>query len=130
MKLLLIVCGSLICLSTCAQQDVLNALKSGKTAYIYLEPDIYKMNIGKVSPNNQTYMYNNGNGLDIYKSQPDNMPALKPEGFFSDKMSNARITPSKSIIDAINNFKGTQFQPKGLSKYDFILPLTKILCTF
>lgn len=53
-----------------------------------------------------TYQYNNGNGLDVYSANIDNMPVVKPDATFYSAMPNkggyiiqskpAEVTPPKS----------------------------------
>ena len=79
--------------------------------------------VGAAIVGQQTFVINNGSGLNIYKSQPDNMPVAKPDGSYVDKMIAGN--PKENLQDLLNNLntsKANQFSPKGISKYNFVMP--------
>ena len=121
MKFLSLLATSFITISSFAQQPTsLQLAKENRLSNLSINKPIDNMPSANVGPTNQSFLYNN-NGLDVYKSQPDNMPVVKPDGYYYDNMGVKRIA-SKTITDAINNLKNNQFQPKGNAKYNFVMP--------
>jgi len=99
-------------------------LKDTLIVYSNRPRSVDNMPIGNVGPSGQTFMYNNGGGLNIYKSQPDNMPVAKPDGSYVDNMV-AKSTAPKTMTDVIDKLKNNRFQPKSNTKYNFVMPAYK-----
>ncbi len=96
----------------------LQLARENRLSNLSINKPIDNMPISRVGDLNQTFLFNNGSGLDVSKSQPDNMPVAKPDGSFIDNMSFSKIDPNVLII-----IKANQFKPKVNSKYNFVLPV-------
>lgn len=126
MKFLSFLALSFITISASAQQSPsLKLARENRLNNLSLNKPIDNMPSANVGPTNQIFLYNDSNGLDIYKSQPDNMPVAKPDGTYKDDMgTNGRIQAQK-VIDAVKAFKANRFQPEGNAKYNFVFPSQK-----
>ncbi|MDI9365551.1 MAG: hypothetical protein QM541_11410 [Flavobacterium sp.] len=130
MKLILFSALSLTTVIGFAQQSfALKLARENRLNNLSINKPFDNMPLVNVSPNGQTFLYNNGNGLNIYKSQPDNMPVVKPDGYYFDNMGIKRIA-SKTIADVINNFKSNHIQTDGNSKFNFVFPSKKDIIDF
>ncbi len=123
MKFLALITTSFITISAFAQQPTslqlatensLNKLSSNKP--------IDNMPSANVGPTNQTFLYNS-NGLEVYISQPDNMPVVKPDGSYSDNMCIKSSIDTKTLLKLFKTNKAKQFQPEGNSKFNFVMPV-------
>ncbi len=125
MKYLSFFIASLITISAFAQQSTSVPLaREPRLSNLSINKPIDKMPIGTVGPTNQVYLYNNGSGLDVYKSEPDNMLVIKPDGSFYDNMGIKKI-PNQTLLDIINANKADPFQPSGNTKFNFVFPSKK-----
>lgn len=122
MKALLIIVFGCCTNAVFAQQlpTSLQLARENRLSNLSINKPIDNMPISRVGDLNQTFILNNGKGLDIYQSQPDNMPIAKPDGSFIDNMSLNKFDPT--LLNIINSNKANQFKPKGNSKYNFVLP--------
>jgi hypothetical protein len=125
MKFLLFSALSLCAIVGFAQQSPsLKLARENRLNNLSLNKPIDNMPMANVGSSGQTFLYNNGNGLDIFKSQPDNMPVAKPDSSYVDNMvAKPRVT--KNMADVINKLKHKRFEPKGNSKYNFVFPSQK-----
>jgi hypothetical protein len=122
MKFLSLLAVSFITISAFAQQPTsLQLAKENRLSNLSINKPIDNMPSANVGPSNQIFLYNS-NGLDVYKSQPDNMPVAKPDGTYKDEMCPKGRLDMQRVKDAVNAFKANQFQPKGNSKYNFVMP--------
>lgn len=125
MKYLSFFIASLITISAFAQQSTSVPLaREPRLSNLSINKLIDNMPTVTVGPTNQVYLYNNGTGLDVYKSQPDNMSVLKPDAGFYDNMGIKKI-PNQTFLDIINANKPNQFQPSGNAKFNFVFPSKK-----
>lgn len=106
------------------QSPSLKLARENRLSNLSLNKPIDNMPSANVGSSGQTFLYNNGNGLDIYKSQPDNMPVAKPDSSYVDNMV-ANPTATKNMADVINKLKHKRFEPKGNAKYNFLMPAYK-----
>ncbi len=83
--------------------------------------NIDNMPIGKVGDVSQSFSFNNAQGLNLYKSQPDNMPVAKPDGSLQDNMSSSSTNTNK-LLELLSKTQENGFKPKGNSKYNFVMP--------
>jgi len=49
-----------------------------------------------------TYQYNNGNGLDVYSANIDNMPVVKPDATFYSGMPNNNVSGVYSVTTTVD----------------------------
>jgi hypothetical protein len=131
MKCLSLFITSFITISAFAQQPTsLQLAKENRLGNLSLNVNLQRprnidnMPIGSVGIAGQSFSFNKGNGLNIYKSQPDNMLVAKPDGSYIDNMGVKRVA-STTIADAINATKDNQFQPNGNAKFNFVFPSKK-----
>ncbi|MFC4230665.1 hypothetical protein ACFOW1_02105 [Parasediminibacterium paludis] len=106
------------------QSPSLKLARENRLNNLSLNKPIDNMPSANIGPSGQMFLYNNGNGLNIYKSQPDDMPVAKPDSSYLDNMI-AKPTAPKTMTDVINKLKNNRFQPKGNAKYNFVLPTYK-----
>ncbi|MBC7721744.1 MAG: hypothetical protein H7068_06930, partial [Pedobacter sp.] len=97
--------------------------KPANIATKYFNKNIDHMPIATVGPITQTYLYNDTQGFDIYKSKPDNMLIMKPDATFFDTMSggNFRNNINPEFLKALIDLSNTK--PKAT--YKFLQPQTK-----
>jgi hypothetical protein len=100
-------------------------LKDTLNVYLNRPRSVDNMPIGNVGSSRQIFAFNNGRGLNIYKSQPDNMPVAKPDGSYVDNMIAKSTAPNTMADDVIDKLKNNRFEPKGNSKYNFLMPSYK-----
>lgn len=125
MKFLLLSVFSLCAVISFAQQSPsLKLARENRLNNLSLNKPIDNMPMANVGPSGQTYLFNNGSGLDIYKSQPDNMPVAKPDSNYVDNMI-ANPTATRNLTDVITKLKHKRFEPKGNSKFNFVIPTCK-----
>ncbi len=125
MKFLLLITTSFITISSSAQQPTsLQLARENRLSNLSLNKPIDNMPSANVGPTNQIFLYNS-NGLDVYKSQPDNMPVVKPDGTYKDEMCPKGKLDMQKVLDAVKAHKANQFQPKGNSKFNFLMPAYK-----
>ena len=119
----LIIC--FCCTTLMAQEKILDIAKSNRLSNLSINlqmpKNIDNMPIGKVGDVNQTFSFNNGQGLNLYKSQPDNMPVAKPDGSLQDNMCSSSTNTSK-LLELLSKTQENGFKPKGNSKYNFVMP--------
>jgi hypothetical protein len=126
MKFLLVSVFSLSAIVGFAQQSpALKLSRENRLNNLSLNKPIDNMPSANVGPSGQLFLYNNGNGLNIYKSQPDDMPVAKPDGTYKDEMCPKGKLDMQKVIDAVKSHKANQFQPEGNSKFNFVFPLQK-----
>lgn len=106
------------------QSPSLKLARENRLNNLSLNKPIDIMPLANVGPSGQTFLYNNGNGLDIYKSQPDNMPVANSDSSYVDNMVAKSLAP-KNMTDVINKLKHKRFEPKGNSKFNFVFPSQK-----
>lgn len=122
MKFLLLSAFSFCAVVGFAQQSpALKLARENRLNNLSLNKPIDNMPSANVGPSGQTFLYNNGSGLDIYKSQPDNMLVAKLDSNYVDNMI-AKPTAPKTMTDVINKLKNNRFQPEGNSKFNFLMP--------
>jgi hypothetical protein len=125
MKFLLVSVFSLSAIVGFAQQSpALKLSRENRLNNLSLNKPIDNMPSANVGPSGQLFLYNNGNGLNIYKSQPDDMPVAKPDSSYVDNMV-AKPTATKTMTDLINKLKNNRFQPNDNAKYNFVLSIYK-----
>lgn len=125
MKFLLLSVLSLIAIVGFSQQSPsLKLARENRLNNLSLNKPIDNMPMANVGPSGQTFLYNNGNGIDIYKSQPDNMIVAKPDSSYVDNMV-AKPKAPKNMADIINKLNKPRFEPKGNNKYNFLMPAYK-----
>lgn len=131
MKFLSLLATSFIAISAFAQQPTsLQLARENRLGNLSLNVNLQRprnidnMPIGSVGIAGQSFSFNNGSGLNIYKSQPDNMPVAKPDGSYIDNIGVKRAA-STTIADAINATRDNQFQPSGNAKFNFVFPSKK-----
>lgn len=125
MKFLLFSVLSLSAIVGFAQQSPsLKLARENRLNNLSLNKPIDNMPMANVGSSGQTFLYNNGNGVDIYKSQPDNMIVAKPDSSYVDNMvAKPRIT--KNLANVVDKLKHKRFEPKGNTKYNFLMPAYK-----
>ena len=71
-----------------------------------------------IASQHDVYMGNNGQGFDIYRSHADNMPVLKPDQSFSDKMpmSNTVSPNDRMNIYEVDKFNAGRIRVKPSPK--------------
>jgi hypothetical protein len=125
MKFLLLSVLSLSTVVGFAQQSPsLKSARENRLNNLSLNKPIDNMPMANVGPTGQTFLNNNGNGLDIYKSQPDNMPVAKPDSSYFYTMI-VKTMDAKKIVDSINHYQINQFRPCGNCISQSKLPIKK-----
>ncbi|MBC7722493.1 MAG: hypothetical protein H7068_10755 [Pedobacter sp.] len=125
MKLLLVIVTSYIGFSVNTQQLITALIKPTNPLHIYSNAykNIDNMPIASVGATNQILMFSKNQGFNIYKSQPDNMPTIKPDTSFYDKMNggNFRNNIDPEFLKALIDLSNTK--PKAT--YKLLQPQTK-----
>ena len=126
MKFLSLLAVSLITISVFAQQPTsLQLSRENRLSNLTINKPIDNMPSVNVGPTNQIFLYNNGTGLDMYKSQPDNMPVVKPDGSYIDNMCIKSSIDTEAFLNLFKTNNSNQFQPIGNAKFNFVLPSKK-----
>ena len=125
MKFISLLAVSFITISVFAQQPTsLQLSRENRLSNLTINKPIDNMPSANVGPTNQTFLYNN-NGLDVYKSQPDNMPVVKPDGSYIDNMCIKSSFDTKAFLNLFKTNNSNQFQPSGKTKFNFVMPSKK-----